>query len=99
MMNNALDPLPFSSSGYITCHYMNRTSLLQIVRIANILNWYFERFIFPCQQLIFHALPEALLEVHSNEMAPASLVNHIPCTQLRCAKFINFPRVNKIMAD
>ncbi|MEM8728464.1 MAG: CocE/NonD family hydrolase, partial [Pseudomonadota bacterium] len=30
-------------SGQITCHYVNSTSKLQVVRIENVANWYFER--------------------------------------------------------
>lgn len=75
---------------------MNGTSLLQIVRIANISNWYFERVIFPWQQLIFFALPEALLEVHTSEIASGILINRISCTRLRCAKSIDFPQIRQV---
>ena len=89
-MDNTLDPLPSATSGHITCNYRNTTNRLQVIRIANIPNWYFERVVFPNQQLIFQAFPEALLEVHTSEMATSILVDRIPCTQLRCAEPLTF---------
>lgn len=85
-MNNALDPLPSDSPESITCHYTNATKYLHIIRIENIPNWYFERVVFPGQSLIFHSLPEALLEVHSCEMATATLCERILCSQIRCSE-------------
>ncbi len=41
------------------------------MRIVNIPNWYFERVVFPGEQLVFEALPEAVLEIYSHdEMGP-----------------------------
>lgn len=96
-MKNALDALPSETSGHITCDYTNTTGRLQVIRIANIPNWYFERVIFPGQQLRFNAFPEALLEVHTSEMATAILLDRIPCTQLRCAAPIPFPTSSELV--
>ncbi|NER81161.1 MAG: DUF1830 domain-containing protein [Leptolyngbya sp. SIO1D8] len=93
-MNNVLDPLPQGSSGHITCYYVNRAEGLQIVRIANVPGWYFERVVFPGQRLIFHALPEALLEIHGSEIATSILIDQIPCTRLRCIEPTQLPEVN-----
>lgn len=90
-MNNILDPLPLNTSRHITCRYKNATNRLQIIRIANLSNWYFERAVFPQQQFIFHALPEALLEVHSSETVTAIQSDRIPCPQLRLAEPIELP--------
>ncbi len=90
-MNNAIDPLPGNASGYITCSYFNATGRLQVIRITNIPNWYFERITFPGQQLTFQAFPEALLEVHSCEMVTTILADCIPCTRLRCAEHVELP--------
>lgn len=90
-MNNALDPLPSNVSGYITCNYVNASSRLQIVRISNIANWYFERVVFPGQHLVFQAFPEAFLEVHASEMATTILADRIPCTQIRLAEPTELP--------
>ena len=82
-MQNALDPLTHGASGQITCHYVNHTSKLQIARIENVANWYFERVVFPGQHLVFEALSEAILEIHTSEMATTILADRIPCTELR----------------
>lgn len=90
-MNNILDPLPFNASRHITCRYKNATNRLQIIRIANLLDWYFERVVFPQQQFIFHALPEALLEVRSSATVTAIQSDCIPCSQLRLAEPMELP--------
>ena len=78
-MSQILDSVPFDSGDRILCCYVNATSKIQIARITNITNWYFERVVFPGQRLIFEALPEALLEIHTGMMASAVLSDTIPC--------------------
>ena len=87
-MQNAIDPLNHGISGQITCHYANRTSKLQVVRIENVANWYFERVVFPGQHLVFEALSEAVLEIHTSEMATTIIADRIPCTELRYTEVI-----------
>jgi hypothetical protein len=82
-MAQILDPLPFNSSGKILCCYVNATSQIQIARITNIPNWYFERVVFPGQRLVFEAMPLALMEVHTGMMASAILSDKIPCDRLQ----------------
>jgi hypothetical protein len=82
-MAQIFDPLPAGSAAQIVCCYVNATSRIQIARITNIPNWYFERVIFPGQRLVFEALPEALLEIHCGMMASAILSDTIPCETLR----------------
>ncbi|MCU0515826.1 MAG: DUF1830 domain-containing protein [Oscillatoria sp. Prado101] len=82
-MVQILDPIPAGSSGQILCCYVNATSKIQIARITNIPNWYFERVVFPGQRLVFEAFPEALLEIHTGMMASAILSDKIPCLRLR----------------
>lgn len=77
------DPLPTGEYDPIVCCYVNATSRIQIGRITNIPNWYFERVIFPGQRLVFEALPQAQLEIHSGAMASAILADIISCNQLR----------------
>lgn len=67
----------------ILCCYINVTSKIQIARIANISNWYFERVVFPGQRLLFEALPNAQLEIHTGMMATAILSDQITCDHLR----------------
>lgn len=67
----------------ITCSYINATSSIQVVRITNIENWYFERVVFPGQRLLFEAVPGAKLEIHTGTMASSILADTIPCEKLR----------------
>lgn len=55
---------------------------MQIVRITNIRDWYFERVVFPGQRLMFEAMSEAQLEIHTGMMASAILSDTIPCDRL-----------------
>jgi hypothetical protein len=66
----------------VLCCYVNATSKIQIARITNIPDWYFERVVFPGQRLMFEALPKALLEIHTGMMASAILSDTIPCNRL-----------------
>jgi hypothetical protein len=52
------------------------------VRITNVVNWYFERVVFPGQRLVFEAIKDALLEIHTGMMASAILSDTIPCERL-----------------
>ena len=54
-MAQILDPIPPEQSEKILCCYVNATSKIQIARISNIANWYFERVVFPGQRLVFEA--------------------------------------------
>jgi Domain of unknown function (DUF1830) len=81
-MAQILDPIPNEHRNSILCCYVNATSQIQIARITNIAKWYFERVVFPGQRLVFEALPEALLEIHSGMMASAILSDTIPCDRL-----------------
>ncbi len=81
-MAQILDPLPPEHSGKILCCYVNSTSKIQVTRIYNIPNWYFERVVFPGQRLVFEVLPEAQMEVHTGMMASAIISDTIPCNTL-----------------
>jgi hypothetical protein len=83
LMAQILDPLPSDKNDHILCCYVNATSQIQIARITNIPNWYFERVVFPGQRLVFEALPDALLEIHTGMMASAILSDTIPCVRLQ----------------
>ena len=82
-MAQILDPLPKDSSDPILCCYINTTSQIQIARITNIQNWYFERVVFPGQRLVFEAMPQAQLEIHTGMMASAILSDTISCQRLK----------------
>jgi hypothetical protein len=62
--------------------YVNATSRLQIVRIENLRDWYFERVVFPGQRLFIEAKPDAVLDVYTGAMASAVLEAKIACETL-----------------
>ena len=81
-MAQILDPIPQDKENTILCCYVNATSHIQIARITNIDKWYFERVVFPGQRLVFEAMTEALLEIHTGKMASSILSDKIPCDRL-----------------
>ena len=82
-MSQVIDPIPTNKSDQIICCYINATGKIQVARITNIPNWYFERVVFPGQRLIFASLPSAQLEIHTGMMASAILSDTIPCDRLK----------------
>ncbi len=81
-MPHILDPLPHNEADDICCCYVNSTSQIQVARITNVHNWYFERVVFPGQRLIFEAPSYGYLEIHTGMMASSILSDKIPCQQL-----------------
>lgn len=81
-MAQILDPIPDGNQSILLCCYVNATNHIQIARITNIANWYFERVVFPGQRLVFEALPQAQLEIHTGMMASSILSDTIPCERL-----------------
>ena len=76
-------PAPTDRCPTPTCCYVNPTGQIQIARIANIPNWYFERVVFPGQRLLFEAPTQAQLEIHTGTIASAILADRIPCGRLQ----------------
>jgi Domain of unknown function (DUF1830) len=81
VMAQLLDPLS-QDDVQIFCCYVNSTSQIQIARISNIDNWYFERVVFPGQRLMFEAPTHACLEIHTGVMASSILSDKISCEEL-----------------
>lgn len=81
-MAQILDPIPNGPQSSLLCCYVNATSQIQVARITNIPNWYFERVVFPGQRLVFEALPTAQLEIHTGMMASSIISDTISCDQL-----------------
>jgi hypothetical protein len=81
VMAQVLDPLS-PDDAQIFCCYLNSTSQIQIARISNIDNWYFERVVFPGQRLMFEAPTQACLEIHTGVMASSILSDKISCEEL-----------------
>ena len=71
------------SSVQIHCKYLNLTNLIQVIRISNIPNWYYERVVFPQHRLMFKAPQEAQLEVYTSEVISSILSDRIPCRRLQ----------------
>lgn len=67
------------------CCYVNTTNQIQIVKSANLSNWYFERTVFPKQRLLFKALPNTQLEIHTGTTITAIIEDKISCDCLRLA--------------
>jgi len=82
-MPSLFAPSTAEHSQPILCCYTNRTGQIQIVRISNISNWYFERVIFPGQRLLFEAPIDAQLEIHTGAMASAISTDTLPCYTLQ----------------
>ncbi|MEM7064524.1 MAG: DUF1830 domain-containing protein [Cyanobacteria bacterium P01_B01_bin.77] len=81
-MTQILDPIPSDDTNSVLCCYVNRSSKIQVARITNISNWYFERVVFPGQRLMFEANAKGQLEIHSGSMASSILEDTIPCARL-----------------
>lgn len=65
------------------CHYKNVSNKLQILRIGNVPNWYFEKVVFPGEVLLFQAPLQGLLEVHTSAKVTTILADTINCDRLR----------------
>lgn len=81
--------LPAEVNPRIICYYVNPTNQIQIARITNIRNWYFEKVVFPKQRMMFEAFPEAILEIHTGILASAILSDKIQCNLLRVKEEVN----------
>jgi 3-hydroxymyristoyl/3-hydroxydecanoyl-(acyl carrier protein) dehydratase len=66
-MMSAFSSLVSESSELILCFYTNCTNKIQILRVNSNQNLSFERIVFPGQRLLFKALPDAQLEIHTNQ--------------------------------
>ncbi|MEW5861814.1 MAG: DUF1830 domain-containing protein [Cyanobacteriota bacterium] len=82
-MMSAFSSLVSESSELILCFYTNCTSKIQIVKVNSIQNFNFERIVFPGQRLLFKALPDAQLEIYTNQKENLTLVEAISCAHLR----------------
>lgn len=79
MLSSLIDRPSIMRSESILCWYVNTTSQVQVLRIANIPNWYFERTVFPGERFFFESFPDAELEVYQ-KIDPQSMA----CEKLLC---------------
>ena len=91
--------LSSQGNSLILCYYANVSQQIQVVRIGNIPNWYFERVMFPGQRMMFQSWPEAILEIHTGAVASAILSDKIPCYVLRVIEEINADEVQDEAED
>lgn len=66
----------------ITCYYVNRSPQIEVLRVANIQDWYFEKVVFPQQRLTFKSPTQGLLEIYRSELGSPVLVDKLSCQQL-----------------
>lgn len=83
MTAQLLAPSNADCNHQIFCCYVNLSSQIQIARINNVANWYFERVVFPGQRLLLEAPAEAQLEIHTGTIASAILSDRIFCRSLQ----------------
>lgn len=67
-----------NSERNLLCCYINRTSNIQIGRIASL---GIEKIIFPGEKWLFLASPEASLELYEESLQPKQIIS---CAQLAC---------------
>ena len=72
------------------CSYTNTTESIQIARIVDLPNEYFERVVFPGVCLLFEAPAAAHLEIHTAAFFSAIVSDRIPCDRLA------FPAENRL---
>ena len=82
-MNLTLNEVIAERDTRILCWYLNTTDKMQIARITNITNWYFERTVFPGERLLFEAVPSAQLEVCRCAETGTIVCERILCDRLR----------------
>ena len=98
-MSQTLDGLPPEYADQaIGCAYTNHSGAIQIVRISNVENWYFERVVFPAQMIGFTATTHATLDVYTCDHAGALLDERIPCSRLALADSIS-KEVSRVAAE
>ena len=69
--------------------YHNRTSSLQIIKIENIKNFYWEKVVFPGQTILFNTVKQAELTIYSNDNATAILTDTITCFKLQVSSSLS----------
>ena len=78
-----LSPISRNTPKLVLCCYVNATAHIEVARITNVPNWYFERVVFPGQRLIFEAPVMAKLEIHTGTAISSILSETIDCQQLQ----------------
>ena len=82
-MTIALDRLPKKQGQKILCFYVNTTRKMQIARISNVKNEYWEHTVFPGERFLFEAIPEAELEIHQTQENGEIICERFFCKNLK----------------
>lgn len=82
-MISTINPKLIKSSSKILCSYANTTPQLQVIQIINIPGWFFERVVFPKQNLVFEAPSDAEVEVYTSQSGQGLLMNKISVIDLK----------------
>jgi len=83
-MSELFNSFPGNCPESFLCYYSNQSSRIQIIKISNIPSFYLERVVFPGQRLLFEAVEQAKLEVHTSDKITTIITDVIPCKQLSC---------------
>lgn len=67
----------------ILCAYQNRTNSIQIIKIENVVNFYWEKVVLPWQTILFNTVKQAELKVYSNNSFTTIVSDTIPCSKLQ----------------
>jgi Domain of unknown function (DUF1830) len=72
-------------SAPVLCCYVNATKRLQVVRLSHLCEeeWEWEHILFPAQQFMFEAPPEARLEIYKSPTLSLTPPEYIPCYVLQ----------------
>lgn len=94
--------MSLKSTDRILCQYTNETSQFQVLRIANISDWFFERTVMPRSSILFETFRGGQLEIHTSDTMGAILADSIPCTRLArprypSVEYSNFSQKNLLM--
>ena len=67
----------------ILCAYQNKTRFLQIIKIENVANFYWEKVVFPWQTILFDTVEQAELKIYSSDRATTIVSDTIRCSRLQ----------------
>jgi Domain of unknown function (DUF1830) len=74
---------PVVLSDPILCYYVNATKRIQVVRLSHLKEGEWEHILFPAQNFMFEAPPEAMLEVYKSPALSVAPPEYILCRQLQ----------------
>ncbi|WP_404783634.1 DUF1830 domain-containing protein [Altericista sp. CCNU0014] len=79
----AMQQVPAVLSPPVLCCYVNPSKRIQVVRLSHLSEGEWEHILFPAQQFMFEAPPEAMLEVYKSPTLSVTPPEYIPCHGLR----------------